>query len=300
MNMINLKCLLCGQNQQLKEMYKATFNLRKLNPMIFSARRNPDGMHYRIVRCQNCSLVFSNPILELGKINALYKQSKFEYQLESDFLKQTYKFYFKQIIPKKFKNIRLLEIGCGNGFFLEEIKKMGINNFFGIEPSKDAVAKAKPGIKKKIKIDILKSGIFKNDSFDIICCFHTLDHIIKPDLFIKETFKLLRKKGKVFFVVHNVDSISVRLFGDKSPIIDIEHIYLFNRQTLPQIFQKNGFRIVKVFDIKNRYPLNYWVKMSPFPKTIRLFLNKTFDILNIGNLPFSFKGGNIGIYAEKL
>ena len=34
-------------------------------------------------------------------------------------------------------NAKLLDIGCGNGFFLEGLTKIGINNVYGVEPSSE-------------------------------------------------------------------------------------------------------------------------------------------------------------------
>ena len=199
---------------------------------------------------------------------------------------------------KEKNNLKVLEIGCGNGFFLEELKDNGFKRVYGIEPGKMSVKKARPDIKKNIKISILKENLFPKNYFDIICCFHTLDHIVEPNVFIKEIKFLLKKNGKVFFVVHNTSSLSAKLMGENSPIFDIEHIYLFNKGNLIKIFKKNNIKNLKVFDIKNTYQLNYWIKLFPMPHKLKSFI-LNFKNSKILSRSISLRAGNIGIIGEK-
>lgn len=298
--MVLTNCAICTDKQKLVELYPQTIKFNKVNAETFSARRTPDRMHYRLVKCVRCGLIFSSPILEPKKIKKLYERSSFAYENESKYLKDTYRYYLEKALKgRKLANLKLLEIGCGNGFFLKEVQNMGIKSVYGIEPSKSSVKEAPENIRKNIKVDILKSGLFRNNSFDIICCFHTLDHIPNPNKFIKICFNLLKKNGLVIFIVHNTDGLSVKLFGEKSAIFDIEHIYLFNPKSLRTIFKINNFKIDNIINVKNRYPLNYWFRMVPLPNSIKSLFLKLFDITYIGKIPVSIKPGNIGIVAKK-
>lgn len=298
--MLLINCAICDRKQKLVELYPQTINYEKVNEESFSARRTPDRMHYRLVKCTNCGLIFSSPILERDKIDKFYQGSLFFYSDETKYLGKTYLYYLKQALKgRNKKNLKLLDIGCGNGFFLEEVKKFGIKSVCGIEPSKAAVEKAAKDIKRNIKVDILKPKLFKKNSFDIICCFHTLDHITNPNLFLKICFQLLKKGGIMLFIVHNSNGLSVKLFGEKSAIFDVEHIYLFNPKSLHKIFSRNGFKIVEIFNVINKYSVNYWLKMVPLPNLVKLTLLKIFNVTKLGKVPFSISPGNIGIVAER-
>lgn len=295
-----LHCAICGKNEKKIELYKARLKSSNITAATFSARRSPDKLHYRFVVCQECGLIFSDPILNKNKIIQLYKNSDFNYLVESTFVKKTYVFYLSKFLPKNRNKLRLLDIGCGNGFFLEEVEKLGIKNVFGLEPGKPSVDKASVRIKKKITVDILRPHVFKTNSFDIITCFQTLDHIVEPNAFLIEIYNVLKTGGKALFIQHNTDGLSVKLFGENSPIFDIEHIYLFNKATLCKIFEKNNFRVVEVFDVKNTYPFYYWIRMINLPdkykKLILTILMKT----KLDSLPLSLYAGNIGIVVEKV
>lgn len=300
--MIDTQCVVCGNNKKTKVLYKSTFNNRKFNSNIFSARRTPDKLHYRLLKCSKCGLIFSNPIFSKKKIDDLYLKSEFNYAPESKYLKKTYFYYFKKKLLKDNKNLNLkiLEIGCGNGFFLEELRDNGYKNVYGIEPGKSSVDKSRKDIKKKIRISVFKENIFPKNYFDIICCFHTLDHIVNPNVFLKGVYALLKNEGKVFFIVHDTGSLSVKIFGEKSPIFDIEHTFLFNKSNLKELFIKNSFIKTKAINIHNTFPLQYWLKLLPLSNNLKnTLLNLTY-ILRVSNIPIKISAGNVGFIASKL
>ncbi len=295
-----IKCAICKNNEKTEVLYDQSFSLKKINAKTFSARRTPDRTHYRLVKCKNCELIFSNPILNEEKIDSLYLKSGFNYDCESEYLKKTYFKYFKKYLQvQDIKNKKILEIGCGNGFFLEELKKNGIKNVYGIEPGQESVKKANAKIKNNIKVDILRKTLFPKSSFDIILCFHTLDHIPDPNEFLKIAYDLLKKNGKVFFIVHDTNGLSVKLLKEKSPIFDIEHIYLFNKGNLKQFFEQNKFKNSKVFDIKNTYPIRYWLKLFPLNNFFKNKSIKILELLKLDLIAIRLNAGNIGIVAEK-
>ena len=88
-----------------------------------------------------------------------------------------------QKIIKKYKltnNSKILDIGCGKGFLLFEIKSILNNiNIVGIDISNYAIKNSKQEIKKYLfKHDIRKKLPFKKNSFDLIIslgCLHNLN-----------------------------------------------------------------------------------------------------------------------------
>ncbi len=298
--MKTLVCAICGNNRNAVVLYRANFEDKNLNEKTFSARRTPDRIHYRFLLCKKCGLIFSSPILSSERIKKLYKKSDFTYSNEAHYLANTYGYYLEKVLPESGrKNLKLLDIGCGNGFFLEKAKLMGVGHVFGVEPGKESVKKARSDVRKNIKIDVLRPGLFGKNYFDVICCFHTLDHVIDPNDFLKTVNNYLKPGGKILFITHNTSGLSVRLFKEKSPIFDIEHVYLFNPNTLSIVFIKNKFKKIKVFNLKNTYPLSYWLRLLPFSKDLKDILIPIFQKLKFLNIPLSLKAGNIVIIAEK-
>ena len=286
--------------QQIKTLYPPTFDRKNVSKNTYSARRLPDKVHYRIVKCLRCSLIFSSPIISLKEISKFYKDSLCNYEDQIPYLIKTYLNIIKNIWNKVPKNPKVLEVGCGNGFFLKALKELKFTkNVFGVEPSSKMVLQADPILRNKIKINIFKRNLFPKNSFDLVLCFHTLDHMINPNEFIRGAQFLLKKNGYVVVVVHDTDGLSVKLFGEDSAIFDIEHIYLFNKKTLSEIFLKNKFKVIKVSNLVNTYPVSYWIKMSGLPSVIKRSANFSANLLGIGKKDFSISAGNIVIIAKK-
>lgn len=298
--MIAIHCALCGTREKTRTIFQQNFRQIEITSATFSARRTPDRIHYRIVQCLRCTLIFSTPILPNEKILTFYKKSDFFYDTESKYLAKTYVEILQKASPNLIKkNLKLLDIGCGNGFFLEEVIKLGLKDVWGVEPGAASVEKASKKIKPRIKADIFKNGLFPKNSFDLVCCFHTLDHIVDPNMFLRNVYSVLKPGGSICFVVHDTDGLSVKLFGEKSPIFDIEHVYLFNKRSLTGIFKKNGFRDIKTFSVINKYPFSYWLRMSPFPKAFKDFALRTLGHIGLLGIPIRIPAGNIGIIARK-
>lgn len=296
--MIQTKCIICGDSAY-KALYEQNFSESQIDSKIFSARRVPDHYHYRIVRCVKCGLIYSNPILEPGKIQALYADSYQTYDIEVANIKSTYGYYLNKLSSFLRQKERMLEIGCGSGFFLEVAKKFGFNEVYGVEPSKDAVKKADKSIRGNILNKHFEVNDFKKNSFDLICVFQTIEHLISPGEFLMDCFSLLKPKGIIFVIAHNTDSLLAKLMKENSPIIDIEHIYLFNKKTLWNLFSKFGYIPIKVFDISNKYSLNYWFRMLSLSGWINKYIFSMLNTTGLGVTNLSVNAGNIGIYAQK-
>lgn len=292
-------CALCGKNQDIRELYPATFDIKKISNKTYYARRLPDNIHYRIVRCSRCGLVFSSPILPPSQITKLYRRSICTYDEQIPFVTKTYLDLFFRIRRYLPKQLKVLEVGCGSGFFLKALQRKSIHNVWGVEPGKQMVEEAPERLRHRITNDVFKKQQFARDTFDAVCCFHTLDHMTDPNMFAKEAYNILKPGGFVLVVVHDTDGLSVKLFGERSPIFDIEHIYLFNKQTLRQLFLKHGFASVNVSDLTNTYPLSYWFRMSGLPASVKSIGQNILRVLGLAGTPFSFPGGNIALIAQK-
>lgn len=295
-----VKCAICGVDDSQK-LYPANFSVKDLTRQTFSARRIPDRVHYRIVCCKRCGLVYSNPILDPKTITSLYKESSITYEEQQDDLSRTYGKYLARVRPlmSSRSDPKLLEIGCGNGFFLEYLRNNGWTDVWGVEPSSSATLSAPTALKRRLVNSILRPNLFPKDSFDYICAFQTLDHVTDPNKFLRICWQLLKPGGKMLLINHDVSSWSAKILGEKSPIIDIEHIYLFDPYTMKLILRKNRFTAVDVFRVTDRHRLGYWVRMVPFPQASKRLALWILARTGLSRLPVNFPAGNLGVVAEK-
>jgi SAM-dependent methyltransferase len=294
------QCAICGTFGNATELYPANFDWRALNPAVFSARRLPDRIHYRMVKCNTCALLRSDPIAKPELLAQLYKESKFTYKTEVADLTRTYGRYLASLKRYPAGRDALLEIGCGNGFFLEEALNQGYANVFGVEPSQDAVTRARPEIRKNIICDIMRKGLFEEEQFDVICMFQVLDHIADPASLLEECVRLLKPGGLLLILNHNIQAVSAKIMRERSPIIDIEHTYLYSPDTISLLLSNHKILIRNIASAYNTYPLQYLLSLVPFwapaKKALLSFLGNTF----IGRIQMSVPLGNMVVVAQRL
>lgn len=296
---ISTRCAICHTEGNAAEIYPANFDPNALNSSLFSARRPPDKIHYRIVRCDSCGLVRSDPRVESEALERLYRESSFDYEEEIENLKTTYGRYLAKLELFKACKGSLLEIGCGNGFFLEEALKQGYATVRGIEPSLAASEKARPEIRPSITPSPFRPRIFNSEQFDVICLFQVLDHIPEPATFVEECFKILKRGGLVLAINHNIEALSARLLKERSPIIDIEHTYLYSPMTMARLFGSPGFDIKLQGFVSNTYSLHYLTRLLPLPVSLKQGILDSLKRVSIGRIRLKLPLGNLFLVAEK-
>jgi SAM-dependent methyltransferase len=292
------RCLFCGRQEELKELYPRNFKDEELTAAVFSARRFTDRFHYRTVRCQKCGLVFSREILPDDVLAQLYAGSTVTFGEYADIIRRD---YLRPLEPylKKINKGRALEIGCSSGFFLEELLALGFKDVQGCEPSLEAKAQAAKLIKDKITTGFFRLGLYPKASFDLVCSFQTLDHLSDPLSAVRTCREILRPGGYAYFITHDVRGLQARLLRDKSPIIDVEHIYLFDKSTLRRLLEEAGLQVIEVGNLKNSYPLDYWLRLLFKGGRLGSLLIGLAKILRLGQLALPLSAGNIYIIAQK-
>ena len=292
-------CAICGTTANSEEVYPSNFDDDAFTPQVFSARRLPDGVHYRMVRCRTCGLIRSDPVAASGVLNKLYEQSTFTYDRETGPLTRTYGRYLRRAAEGLASRTAILEIGSGNGFLLEEALRQGWTTIAGVEPSSDAIANAAPEVRPHLVADVMREGLFPADTFDLICLFQVLDHIPEPVAILEECRRVLKPGGRILCLNHNVEALSAKILGERSPIIDVEHTYLYSPRTMRKLFERAGLQTHEVGRVFNTYPLRYLFRLVPMPTVIKKFLLRFLDLTGLGRISMSVPLGNLFAVAEK-
>ncbi|MGA9116838.1 MAG: class I SAM-dependent methyltransferase [Bacteroidota bacterium] len=289
---ITKHCLFCREREDLEELYPRTFRDEDLTPGVFSARRVTEHFHYRMVRCRHCGLVFSREILPGETLRRLYAESTVTFSRYADIIAAD---YWRALEPFMAPGRRgkALEVGCSSGFFLETLLKAGFREVAGVEPSREAIGRAAPRVRDAIVPGFFREGMFPEESFDLVCSFQTLDHLEEPLEVLRGLRRLLRPGGTGYFITHNVRAFQARALGEKSPIIDVEHIYLFDRRTLRRALEETGYVETAVGSLRNSYPAGYWLRMFPMRPAIRDRLLAWAGRTGLDGWPLPIRAGNI-------
>ena len=293
------RCAICGSTGNSTELYPPTFDPDAFTPAVFSARRMPDRVHYRMVRCNACGLVRSDPVAAPGFSAQLYRESGFTYGEETENLARTYGRYLATLADYGVTKGSLLEIGCGSGFFLEQAAAQGYADARGIEPSRAAVAAAEHHLRARIVCDVMREGIFPAEEFDAICMFQVLDHMSDPAALLEECRRILNPAGLFLCLNHNASAWSARLLKSRSPIVDIEHTYLFSPATERRLFTQHGFSVLRTGSVRNTYTLEYLTRLLPLPGAMKPWALRILRAVGAGRLRLSLPLGNFYLVAQR-
>ena len=288
-------CLFCGAGSAVRELFPACLTAESFTAYAFSARRERKREHYRIVSCASCGLIRSDPVVDATALERLYQGSEFLSNAEAPFAAHSYRLLLEALLRRHGDAqgvTRLLEIGCSNGFFLEEALKMGIPHLLGFEPSASCRDHAPPAVRESIRTEPFTAEALHDGVFDLVCSFHVIDHLHDPLAVLKEA--AVRDGGFTLLVCHDVASLSARLLGERSPIFDVEHIYLFSRDTLRLLLEHAGFEALEVGSLANTYPLGYWMRLMPELHGLLTLLPET-----VKRLPVRLRAGNLYAFGRK-
>jgi SAM-dependent methyltransferase len=297
--LVHRSCPVCSSKDQSNVYAKENYNFSEIDEYAFASRKMPENMHYRLIECPSCDILYSDPLPSLNHLAKSYHEAAFDSSEEAHFAARTY----AEQLPAIIRNIPdvqgAIDIGTGDGAFLEELLKKGFKKIVGVEPSSAPIQASLPTIKPLIKKGLFNSKNFKKNSVSLITCFQTFEHIYDPLKTCQESFEILKKGGAFYLVCHNRRSISCRILGTKSPIFDIEHLQLFSPQSAKTMLIKAGFQNVSVQTPWNIYPVHYWLKLLPIPRNLKITLIRFLKVIKLGYLPVMLPAGNITVIGYK-
>jgi SAM-dependent methyltransferase len=128
----------------------------------------------------------------------------------------------------------VLEYGAGFGWNLAHLecrRKLAFDLEDYLSPSVRAL-----GVEFVPEIKSLPNG-----SFDVVLCHHTLEHVPQPAVVLEAIRRLLQPNGKLLLFVPYERERKYRRFDPEEPN---HHLYSWNAQTLGNLAQEAGFRVV--------------------------------------------------------
>ena len=210
------------------------------------------GENFKIVQCKECGFNFTNPIPDENEILKYYKSEN--YISHSDTKKGLMNMAYHQVrkitLKKKLSLVnklsekgRILDIGCGTGYFLKSCKNDGWVAE-GSEPDADARKIAEVQTQSKISETIFSNNNF--ESYDVITMWHVLEHIHKLNESMERISRLLKKQGKLIIAVPNCKSYDAKIYQEYWAAYDApRHLYHFTAESMNRFLQKHNFRIIK-------------------------------------------------------
>ncbi|MDE2466793.1 MAG: class I SAM-dependent methyltransferase [Alphaproteobacteria bacterium] len=136
---------------------------------------------------------------------------------------------------------QLLDIGCGNGEFVELAQKALGYRAEGLELDARAVEAA-----RRLGICVHHGSVDQNDlplqSYAHVTLCHVLEHLHHPVSALSNIRSLLQPGGRVWIEIPNLDAASHRQFGANALLLDSpRHLVMFNRKSLQISLEMAGF-----------------------------------------------------------
>lgn len=205
---------------------------------------------YRVVRCQDCGLVFLNPQPSDNELRRISSEqysrgsnSEAERAAVSNMKRATASLYLSKISRYSPTSAgRLLEIGCGDGDLLVTAEAEGWR-VTGVEYSSSACERAQSRLKAGVVIHgELRHANLRPDEFDLCILSGVIDRVRSPLDFMREVHRVLKPGGTVMIATPSIDSWPARLMKQNWMEFKAEHLTYFDRQTLQTLLAKAGFR----------------------------------------------------------
>lgn len=274
MEKIKNKCPICSNENTIEYLYKNSVGNKS------------------IVKCKNCEIEYLYPYPTQKELEEIYSDDYAAWGIgEEDSFSKMKKDKFKKLlkdVAKYRKSGKLLDIGCGPGYLMEEAKELGFD-VYGVEVGEKAadIAKNKFG-SEKIYNGIIEKSNFKNNYFHIIMMSDVLEHVESPLELLKKSRELLNCTGGGYIVITtpNTNSFTCKTMKSKWSHYNIEHIHYFNEKSIETLASLIGFEIIEIRPFWKVLTFKYM--NSIFKYTNRKLLSGIFSILEkipvVGNL----------------
>ncbi len=204
--------------------------------------------YFHLVRCDRCRFIYLNPRpdgkeMEQHYPDFFYTNAEFPNVMPSAFL------WRMRQIEQRQQGGRLLDVGCGDGFFLTFALQRGWD-VSGLDNSPGAIQVAREKLGDRVSLGTLLEASYSSDSFDVVSLFEVLEHLPNPMDHLWEIHRILKPGGWVYVSVPNFASLERLVFRRWWVGLDApRHLQQFTPKSLHFFLKESGFDAVDVRSI---------------------------------------------------
>ena len=147
------------------------------------------------------------------------------------------------------RRIRILEIGCHDGYIIGNLAKDG-HTCFGVEPSSYAEFALSEYPNVNLYKGFFDEGTFPGEMFDLIIARHVVEHVSEPLEFVRKLTEKLVPDGLVYIEVPaSLDSLKSCYY----PEFHVDHVSYFTPRSFNALHQLAGLGNIKSFEVFESY-----------------------------------------------
>jgi 2-polyprenyl-3-methyl-5-hydroxy-6-metoxy-1,4-benzoquinol methylase len=228
-------CELCGATTA-RELYTATDRLH-----------NSDG-RFSIAECTGCGVLRTLPEMSERELARFYPKDYWggDNEPSEDWINSSQSEKTRFIARCGLTKGRLLDVGCGSGFFLRSLDQNAWDRF-GVETGEVAAREANRAIGSgRVFAGTLIESACEDEAFDVVTLWSALEHMNEPRANLIEARRILKPGGTLVVQVPNAASYQARLFGGDWFALDApRHRYHFAPRTLERLLSQTGFKLYR-------------------------------------------------------
>ena len=202
-----------------------------------------------VIECRDCGLRALSPMPSLDQLVAIHEETVhpfFSACLEDE---ASYRAYFEPKLDdlQRFQSTgKLLDVGCGAGFFLDAARSRGYN-VAGLDLSPVPASYAR----EQLGLDVTVSSLYElgaaTNAFDAVTIFQTIEHDPDPAALCGELYRIVKPGGVVMVTTPAADGFVARVMGKRwFGYRNVEHVSFFTRRSLRYTLERSGFEIVSL------------------------------------------------------
>jgi SAM-dependent methyltransferase len=153
---------------------------------------------------------------------------------------------------------RLLDVGCGSGFFMEAALEAGFDPA-GIELSSVAIGLAQPSVRARITQGDVNS-LLATDArqFDVVTAFDIIEHTLDPAAFLDDVARVLAPGGLLVVSTPDTGHWLRTVMRDRWPMLQPhQHTFLFSRPAMRALLLRRGYEPLLIETVRKVLTADY-------------------------------------------
>lgn len=257
--------------QVIYQKHKENFIERNCPICSSTLKINQEDFHqtYKIVKCRACGSIYVDPAPNSAAIEDYYKNCQCNRMLAELTRSRSKKFNvddrvitISKIIENSGKQeLKILEVGCSSGLFLQGLQDYLSINFpqiklslCGIDLDQDAISKS---VDNRLNLrccsaEDLKTTESEVGTYDLVLHYELIEHLLDPFQFMMTVKELLKPGGYSVFTTPNALGAENLASGYNSrrliahAIFPPMHLNAFSVQNIPLFSYRLGLEIVEI------------------------------------------------------